>query len=391
MPSNGNITTLDQLTPDPKNARKHGEHNLNSVVASLQEVGAARSIVIDEDGVVLAGNATIAAAKAAGFTKLKVVDTDEDTLVAVRRTGLTPARKNRLALLDNRTAELAEWDSEMLSQLADEGIDMSDLWTDEDWKALIAAGEPKKEDPKGGGDDFDATPTEGPTTCQSGQLWALGKHRLLCGDSTKAEDVARLMGGAKAALCLTDPPYGVGWDYESTDDTASNLQVLIDGFLPLARSRSDVVLVTTGNMHHWLYPRPEWTLCWFVAAGTGSGPWGFTCWQPILAYGKDPFLARGMGSRPDGMSLVEAAPNDTGHPCPKPLGVWQWFVERGSVAEGDIVYDPFLGSGTTLIAAQRTGRICYGMEIAPKYCDVVVKRYEAETGEKATLLEDARG
>lgn len=230
-----------------------------------------------------------------------------------------------------------------------------------------------------GGDEFDAAPIEGPTRSKPGDLWLVdgGRHRVLCGDATKREDVERVMGGERAALCLTDPPYGVGFTYESTDDTQANLARLIDGFLPIARSHSEYVLLTPGNSNQWMYPRPDWCMAWVVPAGAGRGPHGFTCWQPVLAYGKDPWLARGLGSRPDVLVKTESAP-DLAHPCPKPLEVWEWWLKRGSTAEGDVVYDPFLGSGTTLIAAHRERRRCFGIEIEPRYVDVILRRAEAE-------------
>ena len=122
------ITSLADLTPDPANARKHNPRNVGMIRDALGEVGAARSIVIDEAGVVLAGNATVEAAADAGMSKVQVVDADGETIIAVRRTGLTPEQKARLALYDNRTAELADWDADVLKRLQGEGVDLSKLW-----------------------------------------------------------------------------------------------------------------------------------------------------------------------------------------------------------------------------------------------------------------------
>jgi hypothetical protein len=139
---------IKDLTHDPRNARKHTPRNVGDIVSALQEVGAARSIVIDEDGIILAGNATIDAAAEAGITKLQVVDVDGDTVVAVRRTGLTPAQKTRLALFDNRAAEHAQWDTEVLLALADEGA-LVGMWTDDEIAALQAL---QQEAPDGDGE-----------------------------------------------------------------------------------------------------------------------------------------------------------------------------------------------------------------------------------------------
>jgi hypothetical protein len=137
MPSDDDPNDLASLTPDPRNARTHSERNVDLIAQSLQELGAARSIVVDENGVVLAGNATVTAAQHAGIDRVRVVDTDGSELVAVRRTGLSPEQKRRLALLDNRTAELASWDTEVLASLADD-TDLSALWEPDELAELLA-------------------------------------------------------------------------------------------------------------------------------------------------------------------------------------------------------------------------------------------------------------
>jgi DNA modification methylase len=228
------------------------------------------------------------------------------------------------------------------------------------------------------------------TAIQRGDLFDLGPHRLLCGDSTSAVDVARVMDDdGTAALCLTDPPYGIGESYSSLADTPEHLAALVAAFFPLARRYAERVLLTPGNGNQRLYPPPDWTLCWFVAAGTGRSRWGFSCWQPVLAYGSDPYLAIGQGARPDALSKTESAENTLGHPCPKPVGVWSWFMERGSAREGDAVLDVFTGSGTSLIAAEQLGRRCRGIEIDPSYCQVAIDRWEAFTGLKAAKVGEA--
>jgi hypothetical protein len=370
-------THIKHLVPDPHNRRKHTPRNVGMIVDALQKVGAGRSIVIDENNEVLAGNATIEAAGEAGITHLKVVDASGDEIVAVRRTGLTMEQKRDLALYDNRTGELAEWDIEQLMKDAEAGIDLSSFFESDELTTLLALGEPPE-----GQTDPDAVPDERETDIHPGDLFTLGDHRLLCGDCTSSEDVDRLMDGEKAKLCLTDPPYGVGESYNHYNDTPTELARLISGFFHLAQSSSERMLLTPGNKNQRLYPEPDWTLCWFVAAGTGRNPWGFTCWQPVLAYGKDPYLADGKGSRPDSLAQTESAENELSHPCPKPVGVWSWFLKRGSVNEGDTVFDPFCGSGTTIIAAEQLHRRCFALEIEPSYCQVTIDRWEAFTGKK---------
>jgi ParB-like chromosome segregation protein Spo0J len=131
------ITHIGDLKQDPKNARRHGERNIGMIVNSLQEVGAARSIVIDEDGVILAGNGVVEAAGTAGIENVKVVEADGNTIIAVRRVGLTPEQKTKLSLYDNRAGELAGWDSEVLGILKAEGVDFTGLWSEEELARLL--------------------------------------------------------------------------------------------------------------------------------------------------------------------------------------------------------------------------------------------------------------
>ncbi|MDP9356656.1 MAG: DNA modification methylase, partial [Chloroflexota bacterium] len=215
------ILPLDDLTPDPRNARKHTERNLATIGVALREVGAARSIVVDEEGVILAGNATVQAAIHAGLARVRIVEADGTELVAVRRSGLTPAQKRRLALFDNRAAELAEWDTEVLASLADD-TNFSGLWDDDELAALLTSVDEAPTDLLVDPDEVPDPPAE-PVT-QSGDVWVLGRHRLLCGDATSREDVSRLMGGDLAALVFTDPPYGVAYE----GGTAEHLTIAND-------------------------------------------------------------------------------------------------------------------------------------------------------------------
>lgn len=131
-----NITHIKDLVPDKKNARRHNVRNISMIVDSLQSVGVSRSIVIDENNEILAGNGTIAAAAKAGITKLQIVDADGETIIAVRRSGLTPSQKTKLALFDNRTAELADWDAQVIADIVASGEDLSDLFTGDEFAAL---------------------------------------------------------------------------------------------------------------------------------------------------------------------------------------------------------------------------------------------------------------
>jgi site-specific DNA-methyltransferase (adenine-specific) len=178
-------------------------------------------------------------------------------------------------------------------------------------------------------------------------------------------------------LVLTDPPYGIGEAYASHDDSQDNLGRLVSEVMPLILAAAPVALITPGVGNLSLYPSPEWVLAWVTPAGAGSGPWGFCCWQPVLAYGKCPYLANGLGRRQDYFEQTEQA-EINGHPCPKPLGVWKKILVRGSVNEGDMVLDPFMGSGTTLRAAKDSHRRAIGIEIEERYCEIAAKRLAQE-------------
>jgi DNA modification methylase len=174
-------------------------------------------------------------------------------------------------------------------------------------------------------------------------------------------------------LVLTDPPYGNLTDYETYEDTQTNLIILISGVLSELQRVGERTLITCGVGNINLYSKPEWILNWVTPAGSGSGKWGFCCWQPILAFGNDPYLAVGLGRRPDTIIKTETT-KIKDHPCAKPLDLWQLILERGSVNIGDLILDPFLGSGTTAIASKILGRKCVGIEISEKYCEIAAKR-----------------
>ena len=188
-----------------------------------------------------------------------------------------------------------------------------------------------------------------------------------------------LDGSVDAIIC--DPPYGNGTEYASYDDTALNLQRLVNKFMPEALRVAGRVLVTCGVSNIYKYPEPNWILSWATPAGTGSSSWGFCCWQPILAYGQDPYLASGKGRRPDTIVFTGAA-KQNGHPCPKPVTIMKWIIERCTLP-GETVLDPFMGSGTTGVACIKTGRNFIGIEMDPGYFKIAQEQIaEAQTQPK---------
>jgi len=364
---------IDSVQFDAANVRRHGEKNLATIKASLSRFGQQKPIVVDAAGVVRAGNGTLAAAKALGWKEITVV-----------RSTLAGAEATAYAIADNRTAELAEWDEDALAQtlaalqIEDEDLAIATGFDAKEIDALLAPDEVTE-------DEVPEPPAE-PIT-KPGDLWLLGDHRLLCGDSTKTEDVERLMDGAKADALMSDPPYGIGYEYTDYDDNdnAKNASLVAKAFkhgpqfkiwtpgLPnLAR---DIERFGRAKVAVWFKK--------FAAAGNGIG--GASVWEPILIVGKAPVarlktdVIECMTDRVEieGKSLREM------HSCPKPVKLYATLIEAFTNA-GHTIHEPFCGSGTTLIAAEQLGRKCYGMEISPAYCDVIVKRWETLTGKKAT-------
>ena len=371
------------LVPYARNARTHSDAQVAQIAASIREWGWTTPVLVDEAGGIIAGHGRVMAARTLGIA---------DVPVMVAR-GWSDAQKKAYVLADNKLALNAGWDEALLrvelEDLKFEGFDLGLTgFADLELAALLAETTEGLTDP----DDVPDAPVE-PVTAP-GDVWVLGRHRIVCGDSTIADCVAVALNGVKPRLCLTDPPYGIGDtkseknDYVEYDDTRHNLISTVGGFLPLAQAECSVVVVTPGNGNTSLYPTPTWTMAWFTPAGVGRGPWGFCCWQPILCYGKDPKLALGKGCHPDAIVHTESS-EDFGHPCSKPIKFWCWLMERTS-EQADVIYEPFSGSGTTIIAAEMTGRACHAIELSPAYVDVAVKRWQAFTGQVATLEGDGR-
>ncbi len=370
----------DQFQANPMNWRVHPEAQRTALAGVLESVGWAAPVIENvRTGHLIDGHERVWQALQAGvevpYVQVDVSENEERTLL----TTFDPI------------GAMAETDREALASL------MADVQSDDARVQELIAGIAERENvilpDETGHVPLDDVPPEIDRAAElqkewgtaRGQVWTCGKHRVMCGDSTSADDVATLMDGKKAALCLTDPPYGIGELYDTISDTKEELSALIAKFFPLAQRNADVVMLTSGNSNHRAYPSPNWQLAWFTPAGVGIGPWGFSCWHPILTYGADPYLKNGQGGRPDALVLTESADNALGHPCSKPLKVWTWILERGSIARGDVILDPFLGSGTTLIAAEQTGRVCYGMEISPAYVAVTLQRYKDVTGNTPVL------
>jgi DNA modification methylase len=401
--SSRNLSLVD-LTADPRNANRGTDRGRAALAESLRAYGAGRAVLIDRRGCVIAGNKTVDEAKRLGLP-LRVVKTDGRHLIAVQREDLDLRRDPRakaLAIADNRVGELdLEWDVEMLKQLHGDGLDLSAFWSDAEFAALFT-------DPSAGLTDENAVVEPGPTDIVRGDLFTLGRHRLLCGDATSAGDVRRLFDGASPPLMATDPPYGVSYD--------PAWRHRVD-----PRQRTAVGRVTNDD-------RADWTAAWRLFPGTLAYVWHAALKAPAVAtdletagfairsqiiwvkqhfalsrgdyhWAHEPawYAVRGKGRwRGDRrQTTVWEVPNlnpmggtrtadnaVTGHGTQKPVRLFEIPIANHTDAT-DAVYDPFCGSGTALIAAEKLGRPCLAMEIDPKYVQAAVSRWEAFTGSKA--------
>lgn len=351
-----------QLVLNPDNPRVIKDEKYRKLVQSLKdfpEMADVREIVVNKDNVILGGNMRFRAMQEAGWTEVpvKVVDWSEE-------------KQREFIIKDN--SSFGEWDYDVLANQ----YELEDL---EAWGVDLPY------DLKNTEVEEDEPPevSSEPAVSKLGEVYQLGRHRVMCGDSTDFGQVSELLDGAIPKLCLTDPPYGLGEkkksgknDYSQYDDTRINLEELAKLWLPIAREICETVVFSPGVTNQWVYPEPNWVFCWFYGGGQLRSSWGFNCWQPFLCYGKDPSLANGKGGRPDAVDMnVPANAKDIDHPCPKPIKLMAWLLERLSFDKASPIYEPFCGSGSTLIACEQTDRTCYGMELDPKYVDVCRKRY----------------
>ncbi len=196
-------------------------------------------------------------------------------------------------------------------------------------------------------------------------------HKIIRGDCIK---VMKDFPDKSIDLLLTDPPYGLRKQYDNYEDTKENLRVLIQRFMPQARRVAKVILLTCGVTNISLYPEPYWILAWIYRTTNSRGKWGFAQWQPILAYGKDPYLVRILGARSDLIEATGLYHQSFDHPCPKPLKFWKKILLRGSPKEGELILDPFAGTGTTGVACEQLNRNWIGIEVSKKYCEIAYKR-----------------
>jgi DNA modification methylase len=394
---------VDRLLPYARNARTHTDEQVAQIAASIAEFGWANPILAGADGILIAGHARLLAARKLGLTEVPVIVLDH----------LSETQRRALVIADNRLALNAGWDEEMLrvelESLRDDefGLDLLGF-TDEEIENLPQ----EPEEAATGNTDDDAVP-EAPETAVTlpGDVWVLGDHRLLCGDATIAADVEKVLAGGLADMVFTDPPYNVNYGATMKDKIRGNKRriandALGDGFAKfLGAACANILAVTKGAIYACMSSSELHTLQ--HAFREAGGHWStFIIWakntftmgrsdyqrqyEPILYGWKEGTDHYWCGARDQGDVWFVKKPvvNDL-HPTMKPVELIERAI-RNSSKSRDTVLDPFGGSGSTLIACEKTDRQARVIELEPKYCDVIVRRFQEFTGKAVTLESDGR-
>jgi DNA modification methylase len=402
MPSQIELWPIERLRPYARNARLHSDNQIAVLAANMVKFGWTMPCLISDDGELIAGHGRILAATQLGLSKIPVL----------RLSHLDEDHRRALRLSDNSVADMAEWDELNLGLevicLQALGFDTDLLgFSPEFLDGLLRAAQGVDEADNGSTEGEDDIP-EPPVTPVSvaGDLWQLGSHRLICGDSTSADVVGRLLGGVKPLLMVTDPPYGVEYDpswrnQAGAAKTKRTGKVLNDDRADWREAWSlfpgDVAYIWHGALHaatvadsliaagFAIRSQIIWAKDRLVLS-RGDYHWQHEpCWYAVRAKGKGHWA----GDRKQ-TTLWPIANKDqdatTVHGTQKPVECMRRPILNNS-SPGQAVYEPFMGSGTTLIAAETTGRLCYGVELNPVYVDVAIERWQAFTGEEAVLLD----
>lgn len=379
---------IKEIKPYDRNAKKHDDTQINNVAESIRQFGFVQPIVIDSNGVIVIGHCRFEAAKQLKYAEVPCIMVDD----------LTPEQVDALRIVDNKTNE-SPWDIDLLTkELQDVDLSMFDF----EWDFI--------EEPT---ESAEITEDEAPEVDKTndpiskfGQIWKLGRHRLMCGDSTSEENVKALLGGAKADLLLTDPPYGVDYTGKTKDalkiqNDAKTDEEMIE-FLSSAFRAADAVMKPGAVFYIWYAGTKEhafdkacqltgWEvrqiLIWAkntMVMGRQDYQWKH---EPCI-YGWKGGAGHLWASDRKQTTLLEfdRPTANKEHPTMKPIALFDYQIQNNTKG-GDIVLDLFGGSGTTIMACEQNGRNACVMEYDPKYVDVIIKRWENFTGEKAVLEE----
>lgn len=387
---------IENLLPYARNSRTHSDEQTAQIAASIKEFGFTNPVLIDNDNQIIAGHGRVLAAR-----KLKMKE-----VPCIRLGYLTETQKKAYVIADNKLALNSGWDEELLAleiaDLKNEDFDVSLLGFTED--ELAGLGEQLIEEVEALTDE-DAVPEVGPEPItKPGDVWVMGKHRLLCGDSTIISDLEKLTAGQLVDMWLTDPPYNVAYEGGTKEKLTIKNDSMGDDqfrqFLRDAYTAADAVMKPGAVFYIWhadlegynfrgAAKDAGWTvrqcLIWkksSLVLGRQDYQWQH---EPCLYGWKDGAGHLWASDRKQTTILEFDKPSRNGeHPTMKPVGLFEYQLLNNTKG-GDLVLDSFGGSGTTLIAAEKNGRVARLMELDPKYCDVIVKRWQDFSGKKATL------
>ena len=408
MPEQMVRVPIGELVPYARNARTHSESQIAQIRASLREFGFVNPVLIDSDRNIIAGHGRVLAAQAEGMTEVPCVLVEH----------LTDAQRRAYILADNRLAELSGWDTEMLalelSEMQSAGMDL----TITGFTAADMEIEDPNEEPPAAEDDGDSgeTDSDTPSRAQDGDVWKLGDHILLCGNCTEKPLLDEFLRGGvteKVDLLLTDPPYNVALGMNEDEETARRRHRRTDGkivsndnmgesefveFLCAAFDGANQIMALGAAFYVWCASS---SLSQFENAAAKVG-WPIRqhlIWnkdvfvlsrqdyqwkhEPCL-YGWKPGAAHKWCSDRSQTTVIDCPrpKANRDHPTMKPIPLFDYLI-RNSTDVGDTVYDPFCGSGTTLLACEQANRKCVAVELSPRYCDVILRRWETLTGRKA--------
>lgn len=383
------VAELKEYTNNPRKNKKA----IDAVAASIYNFGFKNPIIIDKDGVIIAGHTRKAAAEQLGLEEVPCVVADD----------LTPEQAAAFRLADNKTAELSEWDDDKLiaeiKALENFSIDLSDFGFD------LSEFEERQEVVEDEYDEEEEAEEIEPRA-KAGEVWKLGRHRLMCGDSTNKEDVLKLLDGAKADMVFTDPPYGVNIEGGKNNNTIAGdlTQTAIPFSFEICTeiaTKEKARLYFCGGENNislyfklferYLRQMPK-LLVW-VKENQVLSHAGYHKQFELIFYGykqgggKVWCSSREMQDASDVWNISRDASKTYVHPTQKPVELPARAI-RNSSNKGDIVFEPFSGSGSTMLACEQLDRVCYAMEISPTYCEATMRRWERLTGQTAERISE---
>ena len=380
------LADVSELIPYVRNARTHSEAQVSQIAASIREFGFLSPILVAEDNTILAGHGRLAAALKLGLKKVP----------CVKENHLTETQKRAYIIADNKLSLNAGWDNELLavelSEIEGADFNLDLLGFDEAELSSIFDADKDVSD-----DDFDVEKElEEPCFSKTGDIWTLGKHRVICGDATKLETYKTLLENTKVNLVVTDPPYNVNYEGSAGKIKNDNMeddkfyQFLFNSFVNMEQAMADDASIYVFHADtEGLNFRKAFQDAGFYLSGCciwkkpslvlGRSPYQWQhepCLYGWKKKGKHKWYA---GRKETSVWEFEKPKKNADHPTMKPIALLAYPIKNSSMTNS-LVLDPFAGSGSTLIACEQTGRICYAIELDEKYCDVIVKRYIEQIG-----------